>query len=327
MKILITTPDFSAHGGIRVIMEWANRLTKWHDVTLYPLKRVQNHLFSVSKKLKVDYDPQIKDFDCVIITSPHSIHLEKQIQPGQKCFLFLQMMEHLFRPNDTEWFELCYQMYSSKHPMFCISSWVIDALHAQFTRKSYTHLVGNGVNLDEFPISHTAKNKKVVLVEGWDAANPTKDVHNKAAKVAIELKHNHGVQIKAYGRQRPRFMPNEIDEYVALPSLADMNRLYEEATILIKASKVDCRSCSPMEAMTKGTVTARAINMGDDDLNAGQNCMRSLYNENLLYGHAEALLLSDHFRNNLADTCRKYVQTYNWDYWMQNINSIIMASA
>jgi hypothetical protein len=113
------------------------------------------------------------------------------------------------------------------------------------------------------------------------------------------------------------------DEFYVLPDLETLNFLYSNATILIKATQYDARSCSPMEAMTKGTVTARAIIEGDDDLHHFKNCYRVSYDVDKLYYAALTLLKDDTLRNILACNCISYVQTYTWDYWMEKIVGIL----
>jgi hypothetical protein len=77
-----------------------------------------------------------------------------------------------------------------------------------------------------------------------------------------------------------------------------------------------------MEAMTKGTVTVRGIQLGDDDLN-DRNSYRCKYDEVELYHAAKYALTNTEQRQEKADLCREYVQTYTWDHWMSKINQII----
>ena len=99
-----------------------------------------------------------------------------------------------------------------------------------------------------------------------------------------------------------------------------MNRLYEEATILLKATKYDARSTAPMEAMTKGTVTVRGIIEGDDDLNE-TNSFKVGYNLEEVYSAVMESLTTD--ISEKRENCYKHIETYSWDYWMTKINNII----
>jgi hypothetical protein len=321
MKVLYTIPGWGRHGGVRVILEHVNRLTKWHDVTLLALVRGKCDWFDLNPKVKVIYHPQqARNIDVAVITSPHTIHWANVIR-ARKKLLFCQMAEHLFRPDNPFWFAKCQQFYQSPFPMMAISQWNIDLFKTEFGRTAPTHYIGNGVNLDDFPISTKPKDGKEILVEGWVAHNAAKDVDNIAPKVALRLKQEFGVRVLAYSQvvNPGPFYP---DEFYCKPDLAKMNELYERATIMIKASKYDARSCSPVEAMTKGTVTARAIIQGDDDLIQQENCLRVDYNEERLYLIAKSLLNRPR-PTHYEQSCREYVQTYSWDYWMNVVNAII----
>lgn len=324
MKIFLTTPTLQGrHGGIRILCEIANRLQDLgHEVTLYNLG---GHLtcdwFDVKVRI-TNSTILLKKADCLIITSPHTIHLQKQIRQDQKCFLHCQMMEHLFNIGNKRFYDQCIEFYTSPHPMFSISQWNMQMMK-ELGRTAPTHYIGNGVNLEHFPISDKPKDGKTVLVEGWECTNQAKDVDNIAPKVAKRLKEE-GYYIIAYSAQPLKTMPDVPHEYHCKPSLEKMNELYERATILLKASKYDARSCAPVEAMTKGTATARVIQFGDDDLIDEYNCLRDYYNQDRLYLNSLQLLKNVELRKTLSKNCLQYVQTEcNWQTIMNQINEIL----
>jgi len=323
MNIFLTIPDFSRHGGIRVIIEWANRLSRWHSVYLHNLKGQPNPDWITIAPEVVLCSDSMAGMDCLIITSPHSIHFADRPDCPPKVFLFMQMAEHLFRPSDITWLNLCRKFYTSPHPMFCISQWNMSTIANDFGRTGEMIYIGNGVNLDDFPISHAPKDVKTVLVEGWEATNPSKDANRIGPMVARMLR-KHGYRIVGFGIVPCKTLPHVLSEYVLKPDTPTMNRLYEQATILIKASYFDARSCSPMEAMTKGTVTVRAIDKGDDDLVHDVNCYRTAYKYEPTLSLALSLLRDDEKRHELAEACRIYVQRYSWDYWMNKVQNRLM---
>lgn len=324
MKILITIPAFNPpHGGLRVIVEWANRLSHWHEVTLYSLKVGLPNWIKINPKVKIVFNANdMAKSDCLIITSPHSIHLQNHPHCPKKVFIFMQMVEHLFRPTDIEWNKRCKEFYTSPHPLIAISKWNIDIIQKDFGRTGPVHYVGNGVNLNDFPINPVPKEGKTILVEGWEGYNPAKDIENIGPRVAARLKAE-GYTILAYGQTPIKTMPEACDKYFLLPDLKTINYLYEKATILIKASRYDARACAPVECMTKGTVTARAIIAGDDDLRHGWNSLVCKYDQQALYFNCKELLTNNSHRNYLAANCLTHVQSYSWDYWMEKINNIL----
>lgn len=261
--------------------------------------------------------------DVLVISSPHGMHFE-QLRGTKRTFLFLQMMEHLFKEGDERWFDTCKKFYLSDRPMILISTWNYEACR-KLGRKAPTYYVGNGVNLQDFPIERSPKSGKIVLVEGWESYNDAKDVSNIGPAVATRLKRE-GYIIWAYSQFPLKTYPRVPDNYIHCPSLEQLNSMYKHATILIKASKFDARALAPLEAMTKGTVTARAIIEGDDDLIAGLNSLVCDYDEDELYVNAKKLLTDAPLRQELSENCIEYVQEFSWDFYMGTIRNILEGS-
>lgn len=323
MRILIITPAFNPpHGGLRVIVEWANRLTQWHDVTVHSLRKDKpNGWIHLSEKVKIQQNYTGHGYDCLIITSPHSIEYADRKDCPPRVFLFMQMAEHLFRANDKTWYKRCEQFYKSPHPMFCISKWNITMLRVNFERTGPIHYIGNGVNTDDFPIEKKWPSN-TILVEGWEPGNVSKDIDNIGPKVAKRLR-DYGFQILAYSHLPLKTLTTVPHEYYERPSLEKMNELYRRASIMIKATKFDARSCAPVEAMTKGTVTCRAIIQGDDDLIDGENSLRVDYNEDELFEAVMRLSNDAELYKKLSQSCVKYVTENSWDKVMSEVNQII----
>lgn len=346
-KLLITIPAFGHHGGLCVITQWANRITKWYEVYLYVLngKHHNPSWCKVSPEVKLCGSEMIWEADIVILTSPHSAHLLDLILPHQRCFLFLQMMEHMFRPWDVNWLAMCKKFYNADFPMFSISEWNMIMLSDTFKRKQLfytdqtwqpillnnvnTHYITNGIDLEQFPIIRAPKDGVTVLVEGWEPGdNPTKDVDNIGPKVAARLREE-GFRIIAFSGLPLRTMKNVPHEYIRAPDLKMLNELYTRATILIKATKYDARSTAPIEAMTKGTAVVRAIVQGDDDLSGGEdgvakNCWKTGYDENSLFRDALFALRNPDARQMVVDNAFRHIKQHcNWDVVMENVYKII----
>lgn len=320
MNVFITTPAFGRHGGIRILIEIANRLSKFHDVYLHSITGNDGaDYWNIDKKIKL-VGESMKGMDCLIITSPHSIDFQNKVDRPEKVFLHCQMAEHLFNPGKI-WQTQCRRFYQSIYPMMSISQWNINTFRKVYNRKATTHYIGNGINLKDFPLLNKPKDFKTVLVEGWEATNPAKDVFKVAPKVAKRLK-DEGYRIVSYG-QAPLRNFADVTEHHLNPTLEEINQLYEEATILLKASKYDARSCSPIEAMTKGTPTARSIMLGDDDLIHGFNCLRTPYNETLLYKAAKEMLTNQELFKTLQEGCKETIKRNDWDIHINKINEII----
>jgi glycosyltransferase involved in cell wall biosynthesis len=312
MTIILTCPSLQyPHGGIRVIIEWANHLANFHKVFLL----VQNGPLKCDwKSVDVPVIRKPIPADCLIVCSPHGIEFMLSIYPFKRKFVFCQMLEHMFQPDYSEWSRVCHLFYSAPYTMFSISKWNMDYMNRIYD----TYYIGNGINLIDFPISEKQKDFKTVVIESPEPGNPCKDVNRLALRVASRLQ-KEGYEIIGYGNTRPQMS----FEFHVNPSLQKLNDLYERATILIKATKYDARSTAPIEAMTKGTVTARAIIQGDDDLIHGKNCLRCDYDEESLYKISKYLLTHEEETRFYADACRKYAKENTWEKVINQVNEIL----
>ena len=319
MRIFIQSPNInSPHGGIRVINEWANRLEDFgHRVVLYnQAGALRCTLQEINCKI-VNTTNLISKSDVLIVTSPHGAYLLDKDVP--KKFVFLQMLEHLFNPTNAKFFNDAIALYKTHYPIISISQWNIRVLQNQFHRTYPIHYVGNGVNFNDFPISYQPKDYKTILLESPEPTNYTKDTERLAIQVAKILKER-GYIIKGFGLKEPK--DRIFNEFVVKPDLKTINRLYQEATLMLKATKYDARSTAPIEAGTKGTLTIRAIIEGDDDLNE-TNSFKVGYSIDKLYDATMFALTHKDQLNHRANNIREHVKLYNWDYWMAKINEII----
>ena len=97
MNIALTVPSMSIpHGGIRVIIEWANRLSEKHQVTLF-CRQGQIPPTWMRIKAAVTLTSSTRDLkDCamLVVCSPHDIDLLEAEGMPRKKLIFLQMLEH-----------------------------------------------------------------------------------------------------------------------------------------------------------------------------------------------------------------------------------------
>lgn len=324
MKILIISPSLNIHGGIRVLVEWANHLSRrGHDVTL----QVEGGNMAADW---IDIDPTVTvrpgplwtagAYDVAVAGTP-SIALRLDPVPGPKKFFLLQMAEDLFSPNDARYVKQCLMSYRVKMPIIGISKWVEEYVRNHGRNDGPMHYIGNGVT-DHFRPGPKDE-PLTVLVEGWECYNPAKDVSNLGPRVAAHLKEKYGARILAYSQFPLRTSPGVPDEYYHAPPLNILVSLYQRAHLMLKATRFDARSCAPVEAMACGTVTARAIEKGDDDLIDGYNALCSGYRLEDLTANAERLIEDKKLRAALEKNGRKYRARYlDWDKWMQEVERI-----
>lgn len=313
MKITMTCPAFSPNGGIRVILDVAHELSKRHDVTiLCPDKGC--HWYPITVRV-IQHNNELKEQDVLIICSPHHIHL-KDLKIKAKKFAYIQMIEHLFQPQNLRFKAQAMRFYREL-PFITISQWGLEEVLRYGNRNKFLY-IGNGVNFEHFPISNKRK-KTTILLESPVPTNPTKDRNQIALKVGNKLREL-GHKVVGYGALKA-----DLDEFYVNPDLKTLNRLYSDAMILIKATQLDFRSTSPLEAGTKGCVTVRAITKGDDDLVDDFNCVRVPYNETQLLAACLDILSDEEGRKKLAKNMINHLKENTWEKYVNQIEEFICA--
>jgi glycosyltransferase involved in cell wall biosynthesis len=316
VKILITIPSFAPHGGTRIIVEWANRLSKMHSITL-----LTNHdngeRLGLLPDSQVTTNDDLTGYDCLIGTSPHFSHLFRYKDAPAKQFAFMQMIEGLFNPTDKAWQEQCHRFYHCDAPMFIISNWNEELLDVM-GRKREIIKVRNGINTQMFPVWNRPDfTRHTLLIESPIATNPTKDISRHAMALAKYARLN-GIRTIGYGAVK--LQSNDVAKYIQHPSIQQLNDLYKEATIMVKCTRFDASSTAPIEAMTKGCVVIRSIIAGDDLLVHERNCLRTTYNLDETTKAFKRLINDRDLYNNLKSGGYATVDELNWDPIIEQIN-------
>ena len=334
MKILIITPSLAPHGGVRVLVEHANGLAhQGHDVTLQVVHKPEQALpnwvdFHEDVEIQsgaIKYNPA--RFDAIIYGSPFLAVQFHSHYKDAKTFLLLQMCEELFNPDNKAYVQQAIESYHLPIPIIGISQWNKDRIldvHKRDPNLPY-HLIGNGVS-DNFKPGIKDEGL-TVLVEGWVGYNPAKDTEAIAPRVALHLKQKYGARIIAYSQfplSHPQAKFKDVpDEYYVQPTAEQIVRLNQRATFLLKASHYDARSCAPVEAMKCGTPTVRAIDLGDDDLLGGYNCVRCRYDYSQMIALSE-LVIEGSVLPKLQLNGLEYAKTnLSWPHWSNELFKII----
>ncbi len=332
------------HGGVRVIVEWANHLSRrGHGVTLQIIRpagyRWENWIdIDSTVRIQVGQVINLNGYDIAVATFPVAALAMDADSSFCKKFYFLQMAEHLFN-NDPFWHQMCFQSYKVKIPIIGISKWVEEEVRKHRCDDTM-YYVGNGVS-DDFKPGQKDEGL-TILVEGWGGypgnSSSAKDVDLLACRVAEVLHKEYGAKIIAFS-QFPLFDPNKpygdlrhakqyeyiLSEYWESPSREELVRLYQRPTFMLKASKYDARSCAPVEAMKCGTVTVRAIERGDDDLRNGENCLVCDYDYNQLLLTSKFIINAPGLILSLSDGALKYAaRELNWETRMNEIENILL---
>lgn len=326
MKILILCPSLNPHGGVRVIVEWANHLAKRkHDVTLFVQMGGNQSWITINERVKVQFGGmwRANQYEAIIATTPPlALDLDTRNTTGKKFYL-LQMAEHLFQPG-SGYADQAKRSYNVKMPIIGISQWVETVLKREFNRQGATYYIGNGVSKHFKPSGKPKPKQLTVVVADWEGYNKAKDVRAIAPFVAQKLKEKYSAHIIGWSSQPLATMRDVPDEYYHRISTEQLVEIYQRSTIMLKASMYDARSTAPVEAMACGVPTARAIHQGDDDLIHGYNCLRSGYDVDALFYNACRLIEDKKLRKKLIQNGFEHqMQFLNWDFWMGIVEDII----
>ena len=323
------------HGGVRIIVEWANHLSRRdHAVTLQIIRpagyRWDNWIdIDSTVRIQVGQAINLNGYDIAVATFPAAALAMDADSSFCKKFYFLQMLENLFDPNPA-WHKLCFQSYKVKMPIIGISKWVEEEVR-KHRGDGKMYYVGNGVS-DDFKPGQKDEGL-TVLVEGWGGYNDAKDVDLLAPRVAEVLYKEYGAKIIAFSQfplsfhKKAKQYEYILSEYHEAPSREALVRLYQRPTFMLKASKYDARSCAPVEAMKCGTVTVRAIERGDDDLIDGLNSWVCPYDYNtfLQYAKSACEVYDKHAFQELSRYGLEYAaRELSWETRMNEIENILL---
>ena len=307
MNILIISPCLRTHGGIRLLVDMATLLkNRGHHVVFHsidPSTEEEEQWANLQVYYTKGNDLYLLGYDVIIIGTPPLAGILKDY-PVKK-FMFLQMAEEMFMPDNLDWFYSCNSGYYSGVPIITYSHWLMHRLRSMGVN-SQMHYIDPGV--DERFVNK-GKERGYVLVANWNAQNSVKDIDILGPRVAGFLKKKYGVKIVGYGAERPKVYSDVCDEYVVNAGVEDLVELYNGALFTIQATRFDCRSLVGMESISCGTPVCRGIISGDEDVKHLINSVRCNYNIDEMIFWADKMYSNREFLEGLRKNCREI----RWD--------------
>jgi O-antigen biosynthesis protein len=317
VKIVYVVPGIAPAGGIRVIFEHCNRLfARGHEVTVVSMGSTSQPPWFPLKVPICSLASWRGQCDVLVATSVETYAPVKYSTRAVRKWYLMQMRESYFRMMDREWWDKAEGTYADHSvPIYTISQWGADFLKKEHGWKDVP-IIRNGVNRQHFYPDLDVKHGRHIwlLCEGHQY-NSAKDTEGITWKTAIELKKKYPdtVRIAGYSVVAHRFQ-SSFDQWVLSPSCEQLRCLYCRSYMLIKATKYDFLSCSPVEAMACGVPTVRGIIEGDDDLIEGYNSLRCGYDLEEMVGTADRLLGDHTLYLKLVSGCLEYTeQSLGWD--------------
>lgn len=322
MRICYLSPGLKPCGGIRVLIEHCNRLAdRGHDVFLLADDRPPTWIDVRAIIISPRRSAPPADLDVVVASSYQTVSLARRIR-ARRYFYFVQMMEHYFFARGSRQYIQAAKSYKLARDngfrFVTIAKWLRAKLAEM---KCESVIVPNGVNREHF--YPEGQKQHAIIIEG-DDRNYAKDVNGISWRVGQILRDEFGVELWGYAAYRHRHA-GALDKFFVKPDTQTMRRIYARAKFLLKASRFEGRSLSPLEAMACGTPSVRAITQGDDDLVDGLNCLRTAYNHTDLL-KAGRSLLSDSGKKKLKRLTKnalKYADEHlGWDSIIERLEAI-----
>jgi glycosyltransferase involved in cell wall biosynthesis len=273
MDINFILPGFYKSGGIRVIFEYANRLTaKGHKVKAYvPLKTYNNFLgefrpvytsklllkdliYKNKKKIEpfmnIDFDlikvnsiknKYIEDADIVIATGWQTAYSVNNLsrQKGRKVYL---IQGYEVWDANVKSVENTYQFPFNR---ITISQYLHDLLKNRYNSDST--VISNGIDFHRFNISKKDYGKKITISFIVSRIN----IKNLAGAVAAVKKiHDeyNDIRIECFGVQESELIP-DYAEYFFNPSDEKIVEIYCNSDIFVYSSLYEGFGLPPAEAM------------------------------------------------------------------------------
>lgn len=278
MKISFILPALCGAGGIDVVYEHANRLTKNNEVTIYApiitynlmrgnilidlLKQIYATLKTIkwfyvdklpcimSDRKKVTIKPvllinnrHLKDADCVIATAWCTAYDVSRLSEskGEKVY-FVQGYEIW----DNE--KLGKKSYALPLHKIVIAKWIKDKLISECGCKEEIPVINNGIDTNIYkPKERTEKDKFIncIMLDHDLEKKGVKfglEAFNKAKEKVPELK------LTMFGRKKSSYVTNEI-KYYKNPKKNILIDLYQSSDIFIFPSIEEGWGLTPIEAM------------------------------------------------------------------------------
>jgi len=314
LRIVYVTEGTGVGGGHRDIFEHLNRLAdRGHEVALYTLGqqpdwfdlRVPVHSFEFYEELIEALAP-LQAIKVATWWNTAAPVWRASLLEGIPVY-FVQDIETSYYPDDESVRHAVIDSYRPEFRYMTISSWNRERLRELGLDAV---LIPPGIDLDCFrPLDGVARRSDVVLAIG--RSNPLKNL-----PLTVEA-------WRALPEPRPELCMFGIEpelgqepgmRYVEGPSDAEVNRLFNEATVFVQTSSHEGFALPPLEAMaTGGAVLCTDAHGNRDFCRDGENCLMPAPEPAAVSAALAALLSDPELRARLGREGIATAQDYAWE--------------
>ncbi|MBI6004253.1 glycosyltransferase [Clostridium perfringens] len=339
MKINFIIPFIFPTGGIKVIIEYCNRLSdRGNDIVIYTpiisykfnnkgikgkFKRVKSSLGNIVKKkrnesiikskasiklIPVIDEKYIRDADIVVATAwPTAYDVDKlSNSKGKKVYL---IQHYEIWSGDKKDVDGSYMLNLNR---IVIANWIKELLEKNFNKKS--KVIYNGISSKEFLNGEKIVDNNSIVCCMMYHKLEWKGFSDGLKAFEIVKKYNPNLKLKLFGLEDGHDIP-EYAEFYKNPSRETLKKIYSESNIYIFPSRNEGWGLTILEAMAckcavVGTNTGALIEIGID----GENCLKS-ESENIiaLANNIKRLIDNDNLLNDIANSGYRTALNFKWE--------------
>jgi glycosyltransferase involved in cell wall biosynthesis len=350
MKITFLTPHINISGGVKIILEYADRLTKrGHKVTvicpqptlvrenvkgipiIYPKRAIMNLLGYkpdwVDVAADIKYVPSwnekyIPNADIVVATAWQTASYVNDYskRKGKKIYLIMHY-EKLFHANNME--ELADETYRYSFKKIVISTWLKKIMKQKYNSNSYLIVVP--VDFDQFyPIrSFYGQNKRICMLHHTSA---WKGVNDGIAAFNIAKKKYPNLELVMFGVQNKQIEIN--CEYYKSPVKGKLREIFNSCDIFVCPSWKEGLGMPAMEAMACKCALVTTDNGGCRDyaIHGKTALVSPSNNPEALAKNLIMLLEDERLLATIAQNGYEHIKQFTWDKAVNKMEKVFLKS-
>ncbi|MCH3965042.1 MAG: glycosyltransferase family 4 protein [Clostridium sp.] len=348
MKINFIIPFTGKTGGIKIIFEYANRLSECgHDIVIYvpmrayrfnnkgiigKLKTIKSSIGNTFKRgTKVDWfrlnvpvklvpkinNKYIRDADVVIATAwPTAYDIYNLDDMKGKKYYFIQHYE-IWSGKKEE----VDNTYKLPLKQIVIAQWLKDLMKNKF-KKSNVDIAYNGIDFNEFYNNRKNFNNNIISMmysrQDWKG-------YKEGLKAFEGIRDRYpNLKLILFGMEKGDDIPDYADFYLN-PSKEELRQIYSASDIFIFPSKFEGWGLTPLEAMAcKCAVVGTRVGCFDEIGIHSQNVMLSEPNDtDTMEYNIQQLLDDKQLLRNISEAGYKSVLKFDWNKSVENFEKIL----
>lgn len=355
VTFLLFSPVLCPGGGMKIILEYANRLVAaGYDVNIvypatlnwrkrdlkYKLKSIYHYFLHERTGWKCsrwfNLDPRVKElhtFSLNFSDVPKSnIYIATEVRTAPYVAEYpVEKKQKFYLIQDYEnWFVSDREVRASYHlPLnkIVIADWLADLIRNEETEECT--VVKNAFDSNYFKLTNPIENRNPMIVSTLYHEAPRKDFQTAFEAFKLVKKQYPNLQVKMFGTPpRPSFLPDWVD-YTQRPDKEKHNAIYNESAIFVGSSKMEGWGLTLGEAMICGAAVACTDTKGYREMAVdGKTALISPVGDpKALAANICTLIADGDLRTRIATEGNRNISQFNWEKTYPKFEATIDATA